>query len=234
MDLPIPWSMVSVGCMPRLGDLLVNHWEEWRSSLSRGLMAPRQEPFIQAAAGQFLWGRPFQTQLLHSVRQDAEKIGVHAWAWFAGLRRLWGGGVVVWARQLLGIWSRQWQAVVQFAVIASTEWDQIARSCRGMLVWTGEENGWKLSVGREWGTGGTAGVSSLISGHWDPLPRCFLLAGPWEEKSGKTRGAGLYSENKTSREHRKERLMSPQWWHSVPLSAVSACVMPKHETHSPC
>ncbi len=59
-----------------------------------------------------------------------------------------GGG----ARQLLGIWSRQWQAVVQLAVIAPTKRDQIARSCRGMLVRAGEENRRNLSVGRKWGT----------------------------------------------------------------------------------
>ncbi len=56
-------------------------------------------------------------------------------------------GVVVRARQLLRIWSRQCQAVIHLAIITPTEWDQIARSCRGMLVWAGEVNGRKLSVG---------------------------------------------------------------------------------------
>ncbi len=59
-------------------DLIVDLWEEWRSLLMRSLATPRQESFIQAATGWFLWGRPLQTQLLHSVRLDTEKIGVHA------------------------------------------------------------------------------------------------------------------------------------------------------------
>ncbi len=64
------------------------------------------------------------------------------------------GGVVRRAWQLLRIWSRQWQAVVHVAVIASTKWDKIACSRRGTLVWVGEENGRNLSMGREWGTRG--------------------------------------------------------------------------------
>ncbi len=64
------------------------------------------------------------------------------------------GVVVVRARQLLHILSRQWQAVVHLATISSTKWDQIARSRRGMLAGAGEVNGWKLSVEREWGTRG--------------------------------------------------------------------------------
>ncbi len=58
----------------------------------RGLAALRQEPFIKAATGWFLWGRPFQIQLLHSVRQVAEKNSVHTWAGWAGLRRMQGAG----------------------------------------------------------------------------------------------------------------------------------------------
>ncbi len=42
------------------------------------------------------------------------------------------------------------------------------------------------------------------------------------------------SEKKSSRERREERLTSPQWWHSVLVSDVSARAAPKHETHSPC
>ncbi len=72
----------------------------------------------------------------------------------AGLCRMQGGGVVVRAWQLLCIWSRQWQVVVHLALSAPTEWDQIACSCRGMMVQAGEENGRKLSVGKEWGTWG--------------------------------------------------------------------------------
>ncbi len=71
--------------------------EKWWSSLTRGLTASRQETFIQAATGRFLWGRLFQTQLLHSARHNAEKIGVHAWARCAGLSRVRGGGIFVWA-----------------------------------------------------------------------------------------------------------------------------------------
>ncbi len=71
-----------VGCTPIFGHLIVDLWEEWRSSLKRGLAVPRQEPFIQAATGRFLRGRPFQSQLLHSVRQDTEKIGFYAWLLF--------------------------------------------------------------------------------------------------------------------------------------------------------
>ncbi len=175
-----------VGCTPRFGDLVVDLWEEWWSSSTRGLKAPRQEPFIRAATGRFLWGRQFQTQLLYSVRQDAEKIGVHAWAGCAGMRKMQGGGVVVRARPLLHIWSRQWQAVIHIAVIASTEWDQIARSRRGMLVRAGDENGWKLSVSEV--HRGTAGVTSLIFECWDPLPHCFFITGPWEEKAGGREG----------------------------------------------
>ncbi len=51
--------------------------------------------FIHAATGRFLWGRPFQTQLIYSARQDAENIGIHAWAGCAGLCRMKGGGVMV-------------------------------------------------------------------------------------------------------------------------------------------
>ncbi len=47
---------------------------------------------IQAATGRFLWGRPFQTQTLHSVRQVTEKNVIHGWAGCAGLCRLRGGG----------------------------------------------------------------------------------------------------------------------------------------------
>ncbi len=193
----------------------------------RGLVAPRQEPFIQAATGRFLWGRPFQTQLLLSFRQDAENIGVHAWAGCAGLCRMQGGGVVVRALQLLRIWSRQWQAVIHLAIIASTKWDQIARSRIGMLVHVGEENGWKLSVGTQWGT---RGYSQCKLTHLRALRSSVQLLFPHrslEGKSGRAWGTGLISENKARCERREERLTSPQWWHSVPVSAVSAWVAAK-------
>ncbi len=56
-----------------------------RGSLGRTAKLDDEGPgsiqvFIQVATGRFLWGIQFQTQLLHSIRQDAENIGVHAWA----------------------------------------------------------------------------------------------------------------------------------------------------------
>ncbi len=59
------WS--SSTTRPRPCNLIVDLRNEWRSSLTRGLTAPRQEPFSQTTTGRFLCGRPFQTQLLHSA-----------------------------------------------------------------------------------------------------------------------------------------------------------------------
>ncbi len=79
--------MAQVGGMPKSGDLVMDLWEEWRSPLTRGVMAPWQEPFIQAATGGFLMRRPLKTQLLHSFRQNVEQFGVYACASSAGLCR---------------------------------------------------------------------------------------------------------------------------------------------------
>ncbi len=109
------------------------------------------------------------------------------------------GVVVVRARQLLHILSRQWQAVVHLAIISSTKWDQIARSRRGMLAGAGEVNGWKLSVEREWGT---RGYSRRKLTHLRVLRSSaplFFLASPWEEKSWRVQGAELLSENSECR-----------------------------------
>ncbi len=115
---------------------------------------------------------------------------------------------MIWARQHLRIWSRQWQAVVHLAIIASTEWDQIARSRRVMLVWVGEENGWELFVGREWGT---RGHSRCELTRLRALSSSALLLFPLRS---------LLSEKKANRECREERLISLQWWHSVPVRWV--------------
>ncbi len=101
---------------------------------------------------------------------------------------------------------------------------------QGWAKRTGETSLWGESEAR----GGTAGVSSLVSELWDPLPRSFFLTGSWEEKSGRAQGAESVSEKKANRERREAKLISPQWGHSVSVSAVSAWVEPKHETHSPC
>ncbi len=50
------------------------------------------------------------------------------------------------------------------------------------------------------------------SRRWDELGACQDLV---ISKSGRKRGAGLLSEKKVSRERREEKLISPQWWHSV-------------------
>ncbi len=71
-----------VGCTPRIGDLVVDLWEEWRSSMTRGLAAPLARTIHPGGYGMVPLGRPFQTQFLHSVSQ--EKFGVHAWAGCVG------------------------------------------------------------------------------------------------------------------------------------------------------
>ncbi len=50
------------------------------------------------------------------------------------------------------------------------------------------EGCWSRRVKRT-GENCTAGVSSLISERWNPLPCCFFLAGPWEGLSAACRGA---------------------------------------------
>lgn len=52
-------------------------WEEWCCTLTRGLVVPRQEPFIQMVACGLLGGRPVKAELLNSLGEDAEKIGIH-------------------------------------------------------------------------------------------------------------------------------------------------------------
>ncbi len=59
-------------------------------------------------------------------------------------------------------------------------------------------------------SGQWAGVSSLSTGRWEPLPRCFFLTGPCEEENGRARGAGSLSEKKALRMRREARLMLSQ------------------------
>ncbi len=76
-----------------------------------------------------------------------------------------------------------------------------------------------------------AGTSSLILARCDPLPHCFFLAGPWDEESGRARGAESLSKKKALCKCRDARLISTQWGHSVSVSAVTAWAAPKHEKH---
>ncbi len=62
-----------------------------------------------------------------------------------------------------------------------------------------------------------ADVSSLNTGCSTPLPRCFLLTGPWEEENGRERRAESLSEKKAICERRE---------------LGSALDFPKHDTHS--
>ncbi len=83
------------------------------------------------------------------------------------------------ARQLLRIWSRQWQAVIHLAVIASTEWDQIARSQRGMLVRAGEEIGVKTLYGERVRNAGVQPAQTHSSPSTEILcPAAFSLQVP--------------------------------------------------------
>ncbi len=100
-------------------------------------------------------GWPFQTQLLHSVRQDAEKIGIHAWAGCPGLCRMQEGWVVVRARQLLRIWSRQWQAVVHLASSLPPNETRLLADAEG--CWSGQVK--RMGENSLWGEWGTRGYS---------------------------------------------------------------------------
>ncbi len=77
-----------------------------------------------------------------------------------------------------------------------------------------------------------AGVSSLVTGCSNPLPRCFFLTGLWEEEKGRAWGTQSFSQKKALRERREARLKLSQREQSVPLSAASAWDFPKHGTHS--
>ncbi len=55
-----------------------------------------------------------------------------------------------------------------------------------------------------------AGVSSLSTGRWDPLPCCFLLTGPWKEENGRARVAESLSEKKERKAQRGENWLFEQ------------------------
>ncbi len=194
------------------------HWLGDNALLARLTLSPRQSQVAEkeGSVRQFVpqwsalrtlpqrvwtgqWGklmntgrRPLQAQLIHSSWQDAEKFGIHAWLRLAGFARLREGRVIDRAQQLLSIWCSQWHAVIKDLIFTPPKRDHVACSRRGTLVCTGEENGISLSWGREWGTWG---VSSLISARCDPLP---LLLFPWEEESGRARGAESLYKRKLS------------------------------------
>ncbi len=96
-----------VGGVPRPGEFFWTSGKNCEARWRGVWLRPWLEPFIQAAASWLLRRRPLQTQLIHSLGQDAEQFGIHARLRLAGLYRRKEGGVNSLARQLLCVWCSQ-------------------------------------------------------------------------------------------------------------------------------
>ncbi len=217
---------------PRSRELVMNFREERRWSLLRGLTAPRQKPLIQTAARGLLWWRPLQTQLFNRFERTRKSSASIPALAALGAGKPEGAGSVTEPDS-----SSASEATSDMLSSASSS-SLPPNETRSLTLAEGRWSGWEKRTGdtslcgESEARGIWASVSSLSTGRWEPLPRCFFLTGPWEEENGRARGAGSLSEKKAIRERREARLMLSQWEQSEPASAASAWDFPKQETHS--
>ncbi len=217
-----PWSR----------ELVVNFRKERRWSLLRGLTAPRQKPLIQTAARGLLWWRPLQTQLFNRFERTRKSSASIPALAALGAGKPEGAGSVT-------------EPDSSSASEATS--DMLSSACSSSLppnetrsppLAEGRWSGWikrtgDISLcGESEARGIWAGVNSLSTGRWEPLPRCFFLTGPWEEEKREGARGGIALWKKAMRVRREATLMLSQWEQSEPASAASAWYFPRQETHS--
>ncbi len=163
-----------VGGAPQFRELVVYFGEERERVLTESLMAPRKKTLIQPAVRWFLRRRPFEPELVDSLchnlslreADDGKRAGSitepdNSSASEATRERLSSSSLSLTTNKIMSLTATEgrWSC-----------WVKRTGECSPCVY--GEVHG-------HW-----AGVSSLVTSCSNPLPRCFFLTGPWEEKRG--------------------------------------------------